>query len=258
MQAFLGADESTQRKLNGIIADLLVDFTSVAASAPDGPDAARNLFVLVRALCDAKTLACGGAYTPFSAAHPNDRETFPVEKRAAKVLKQYLAAARDLDQKFKNSQRGEVGPIGAKLFEFGARDGPKSHAVVGFVLGAFGELSNSCYSLCHRKGGRCPRRELLEDYAEARPRALKAEVPALLVKAQRGWARRILVRFHDLVLSPGDSTAATREPDSFSHEHHIYFFFRHWAWHRHHFWFRLAGWQRRLSAHFYFRVPPVC
>ena len=92
-----GADERTQRKLSGIIADLPVDSTSVAASATDGPDAASNLFGLLRALCDAKTLACGGAYTSFSAAHPNDRETFPVEKRAAKVPKQYLAAARDLD-----------------------------------------------------------------------------------------------------------------------------------------------------------------
>jgi hypothetical protein len=64
------------------------------------------------------------------------------------VPKQYLAASRDLDQKFYNSQRGEVGPIEAKLLEFGTRDGPKPHAVVGFVLGAFGELSNSCYSLC--------------------------------------------------------------------------------------------------------------
>jgi hypothetical protein len=36
--------------------------------------------------------------------------------------------------------------------------------------------------------------------------------------AQRGLARLILGRFHDFVLSPGDSTAATREPDSVSHE----------------------------------------
>jgi hypothetical protein len=42
--------------------------------------------------------------------------------------------------------------------------------------------------------------------------------------AQRGWACLILGRFQDLVLSPSDPTAATREPDSASHEHHIYFF----------------------------------
>jgi hypothetical protein len=42
--------------------------------------------------------------------------------------------------------------------------------------------------------------------------------------AQRGWARLILGRFHDLVPSPGDPTAATREPDSVSHEHNTFFF----------------------------------
>jgi hypothetical protein len=42
--------------------------------------------------------------------------------------------------------------------------------------------------------------------------------------AQRGWARLILDQFHDLVLSLIDSTAATREPDSVSHEHHSYYF----------------------------------
>ena len=81
-------------------------------------------------------------------AHPNDRETSPVEKRAAKAPKHYLAAASDLDQELHSSQRGEVGPIEARLLEFGERNRPKPHAVVGFVLGAFGELSKSSYSLC--------------------------------------------------------------------------------------------------------------
>jgi hypothetical protein len=80
-----------------------VDFTSVAASAPEGSDAVKNLFDLVRTLSDAKTLACGDAYTSLSAAHPNNRETFPVEKRAAKVPKQHFTAAHDFDQKFYNS-----------------------------------------------------------------------------------------------------------------------------------------------------------
>ena len=95
-----GADETTARQLNGIIADLLVDFTSVAASAPDGSNSADSLFDLVRSMCDTKTLACGDSYKAFNAARPNDRGTFPVEKRAAKVPKQYLKTARDLDQKF--------------------------------------------------------------------------------------------------------------------------------------------------------------
>ena len=39
MRAFVGADEATLRKLSSIIADLLVDFTNVGASAPGGGDA---------------------------------------------------------------------------------------------------------------------------------------------------------------------------------------------------------------------------
>jgi hypothetical protein len=39
-------------------------------------------------MCDTKTLACSDAYTPFSVAHPNDRETFSTEKRTAKELEQ--------------------------------------------------------------------------------------------------------------------------------------------------------------------------
>jgi hypothetical protein len=51
----VGADERTPRKLNGIIASLLADFTSETASVPDSPDAAGNLFGLTRAFFDAKT-----------------------------------------------------------------------------------------------------------------------------------------------------------------------------------------------------------
>jgi hypothetical protein len=65
----------------------------------------------VRTLCDAKTLACGDAYTVFSAAHPNDRETFPVEKRAVKVAKHCLAAARGLDQNSTNHKVAKWGRL---------------------------------------------------------------------------------------------------------------------------------------------------
>ena len=42
--------------------------------------------------------------------------------------------------------------------------------------------------------------------------------------AQRGWARLILDRFHDLVLLPDNPPATTHESDSVSYEHHTYFF----------------------------------
>jgi hypothetical protein len=38
----------------------------------------------------------------------------------------------------------------------------------------------------------------------------------------------ILGRFHDFLLSSGDPTAATREPDSASHEHNTFFFLGTW------------------------------
>ena len=62
MHHFEDADESTARQLNGIIADLIVDFTGVASSTPDRSSAADSLYDFVRTLCDLKTLACGGNY----------------------------------------------------------------------------------------------------------------------------------------------------------------------------------------------------
>jgi hypothetical protein len=50
---------------------------------------------------------------------------------------------RSLDHQLHGTVRGTVGPIEAKLLEYGAFDGPDAHAAVGLVLGAFGELSTS-------------------------------------------------------------------------------------------------------------------
>jgi hypothetical protein len=36
---------------------------------------------------------------------------------------------------------------------------------------------------------------------------------------QRGWARLILGRLHDLVLSPGDFKGSTLDPDTVAHGH---------------------------------------
>ena len=41
---------------------------------------------------------------------------------------------------------------------------------------------------------------------------------------QRGWARLILDRLHDLVLSPNDSKGSTLDPDTVAHEHHSIYF----------------------------------
>jgi hypothetical protein len=41
---------------------------------------------------------------------------------------------------------------------------------------------------------------------------------------QRGWARLILGRLHDLVLPPGDFKGNTLDPDTVAHEHRSFFF----------------------------------
>jgi hypothetical protein len=90
MHAFVGADELMLQKLNVIIADLLVDFTNVVASAPGGGDAGGSLFSLVRTLADTNTLACGKSYRSFRAEDPYKRKNYPVEQRVALVPMQYL------------------------------------------------------------------------------------------------------------------------------------------------------------------------
>jgi hypothetical protein len=148
----LGADETALRKLSGIIADLLVEFTNVGASAPGGGDAGDSLFSLVRVLSDTKTLACGKYYRSFRDENPYKRKNYPAEQRAALVPRQYFSQARSLDHQVHGTARGTVGPIEAKLLEYGALDGPDAHAAVGLVLGAFGELTTSCYSGRNLKG----------------------------------------------------------------------------------------------------------
>jgi hypothetical protein len=76
------------------------------------------------------------------------KKNYPAEQRAALVPKQYFSRARSLGHQLRGTARGTVGPIEAKPLEYGALDGPDAHAVVGLVLGAFGELSASCCGLC--------------------------------------------------------------------------------------------------------------
>jgi hypothetical protein len=97
----------------------------------------------VRTLVNKKTLACGKNLRPFRAENPCKRKNYQAEQRAALVQKQYVSKTRSLDHQLHGTVRVTVGPIKAKLLEYGALDGPDAHAVVGLVLGAFGELSAS-------------------------------------------------------------------------------------------------------------------
>jgi hypothetical protein len=112
----------------------VLDFTNVGASALGGGDAGDSLFSLVRALADTKTLACGKNCRSFRAENPYKRTNYPVEQRAALVSKQYFSKARSLDHQVHGTARGTVGPIEAKLLEYGALDGPDAHAVIEQVV----------------------------------------------------------------------------------------------------------------------------
>jgi hypothetical protein len=81
MHAFVGAGETTPRKLSGIIADLLVDFTKVGALAPGGGNAGDSLISLVRTLADTKTLACGKNYRSLLSKNPSiyAKNTIPLQ-----------------------------------------------------------------------------------------------------------------------------------------------------------------------------------
>jgi hypothetical protein len=69
-------------------------------------------------------------------------------------------------------------------------------------------------------GGRCLHRGLLGDAAESRPRALKASFQGSYCATRLGLPH--LGPLRDLVLSPGDPTAAMREPVPDSHEHRTF------------------------------------
>jgi hypothetical protein len=98
---------------------------------------------------------------------------------------------------------------------------------VGLVLGAFGELSTSCYSQC-TSIARVAAARLLSFWKMSPEQALVFSNQKVLrfggLTGQRGWARLILGRLHDLVLSPSDSKGSMLDPDTVAHEHQSFFF----------------------------------
>jgi hypothetical protein len=96
-----------------------------------------------------------------------------------------------------------------------------------FVLGAFGELSTRCYSLC-TSIARVAAARLLSFWKMSPEQALAFSKQKVVrfwgLTEQRGWARLILGRLHDLVLPPSDSKGSTLDSDTVAHEHQSFFF----------------------------------
>ena len=77
----------------------------------------------------------------------------------------------------------------------------------------------------HRAGDGGQALELLENEPGEGPGLLQAEDSSFLgITGQRGWARLILDRPHDLVLSPGDFKGSTLNPGTVAHERQSFFF----------------------------------
>jgi hypothetical protein len=209
MHAFNGADEESLRLLNGMIPDLATDFTAHIDN-----NEVSTVFDSTRTLCDTKTLACGDVYKSFEATDHTNRATYPVEVRAKNVNKEYFTTARALDRKIHNTTEGSIGPIEARLLEFGNCD---DHAVIGLVMGAFGELSSSCYALATAIA-RVHAARLTSYYHMDHAKALSLAKQKIIrfwgLTAHRGWARLILNRRLGLVVSPSDlPNTAPRDPD---------------------------------------------
>ena len=137
--------------------------------------------------------------------------------------------ARKLDQKYHGTQPGTIGPIEARLREYGK---PDEHAVSGLVLGAFGELSTDCYSLAYAIA-RVKATKYLS-YFNIKPQgALALHKQAVLrlwgLTAQRGWARLILNRLRSLVMLAEPPDAPEGDPDADAHDLHNFFFPDHGA-----------------------------
>ena len=231
---FLWTDNTEkERLLNGIIADLAVDFSDVGSSDFSDGDMPTTPFDHVQTLVDAKTLACGRTYMGLipegDLDSPATRAKFPAEVRAAKVTKDYYKVARKLDQKHHGTQPGSIGPIEARLREYGK---PDEHAVSGLVLGAFGELSADCYSLAYAIS-RVKATKYMS-YFDIKPQdALALHKQAVLrlwgLTAQRGWARLILNRLRGSVMLAEPPDAPEGDPDADAHDHHNFFFPDHGA-----------------------------
>jgi len=97
---------------------------------------------------------------------------------------------------------------------------------VGLVLGAFGELSTSCYTLC-TSIARVAAARLLGFWEMSPEQALAFFKQKILrfwgLTGQRGWTRLILGRLNDVALSPGDSKGSTPDQDTVAHEHLSFF-----------------------------------
>ena len=79
--------------------------------------------------------------TRYNPHHQDQEAPRAVDTRAGKLTQEYLAKARNTDQKYWDTAPGTTGPVETKLGTMGA--------VQGIVVGAFGEGSDALHTLIH-------------------------------------------------------------------------------------------------------------
>jgi hypothetical protein len=109
-----------------------------------------------------------------------------------------------------------VGPIEAKLLEFGTHRGDHAHEVLGLVVGTFGELSPAFYELANDIA-RVRALKHLSYFAGRKDHAFEMHKQSIMrfwgLTAQRGWARLILGRLGALA----HGSAATTHGNAAGH-----------------------------------------
>ena len=122
------ADDKDQRRLQGIIPDLIVNGTAVRPAGKKGKGRLHGTITLVdnKTLCNLKD---------YEGQNPSGA----TNRRKQKVHTDYSSSAKELDKKFHGAQGGQAGPVEQRLCRY------KVHAT---VLRTFGGASQGANDLC--------------------------------------------------------------------------------------------------------------
>ena len=170
-----------QRRLQGIIPDMVVNGTSIRPTAKESKNRLHGAITLLdnKTLCNLKD---------YEGPNPEVAAT----KREQKVDRDYIAAAKQLDKRFHETPDGESGPVEQRLLQFG-----RAGKVHGTVFGTFGDVSPGVTDLCGLAGDALAHEHLQYfDGAIAQAKAMHSnQIRRVWAHtSMRGWAKLVLDR----------------------------------------------------------------
>jgi hypothetical protein len=175
------AGDKDQRRLQGIIPDLIVNGTTVRPAGEKGKGRLHGTITLVdnKTLCNLKD---------YEGQNPSGA----TNKREQKVHTDYISAAKELDKKFHGAQGGQAGPVEQRLCQYGKAG--KVHAT---VFGTFGDASQGVNDLCDLAADALAHEHL--QFYDGIPGQVKAMYAHQTRRrwghtAMRGWAKLIIDR----------------------------------------------------------------